>query len=181
MSPASIIYRVQGDVCVCLYVLCVCDSQASPALFCKFPDISRIQRFKIMASGKERANRRDNFNQSVIQILYKRAGGRCCKCRAATFGPITNNPNKYRNIGQAAHIAAAAPGGPRYNSEMSIEERTSAANGLWLCSNCHDQVDRDLEEFTVAVLKKMRREAEDSARKEIGIAAVSTKVRCCDM
>lgn len=120
-------------------------------------------------------SRRDNFSQSVINILFKRAGGKCCRCHAPTFGPVTNNPNKYRNIGQAAHIAAAAPGGPRFDPHMSTEERTSAANGLWLCSNCHDQVDRDVDEFTTRVLKEMKRKAETRARQEIGVA---TPVKC---
>ena len=119
------------------------------------------------------ANRkgRDNFSQAVIQILYKRAGGRCCRCGALTFGPITNNPCKTRNIGQGAHIAAAASGGPRFDPNMSPEKRSSAANGLWLCSNCHDIVDRDVEEFTIKKLKDMRKRAEERAKREVGVAA----------
>ena len=30
------------------------------------------------------------------------------------------------NIGTAAHICAAAPGGPRFNAEMSVDERKRA-------------------------------------------------------
>ena len=114
---------------------------------------------------------RDNFSQAVLQNLYKRVGGRCCRCGAITFGPLTNNPEKYRNIGQGAHIAAAAAGGPRYDPNMSPEKRSSSANGLWLCSNCHDIVDKDVEEFTVKVLKDMKRRAEERARREVGVAA----------
>ena len=116
-------------------------------------------------------SRRDNFSQSAITILYKRAGGKCCRCGAATFGPVTNNPTKYRNIGQAAHIAAAAPGGPRFDPDMSVEDRTSATNGLWLCSNCHDVVDRDVEEFTIKRLREIKREGEERARREVGVAS----------
>ncbi len=120
--------------------------------------------------GSRRTSRRDDFTQAAIQIMFKRAGGKCCRCYAPTFGPVTNNPNRYRNIGQAAHIAAAASGGPRYDPRMRTEDRTSAANGLWLCSNCHVQVDRDVEEFTIRVLKEMKKTAEDRARREIGVA-----------
>ena len=116
-------------------------------------------------------SRRDNFTKSVIEILYKRAGGRCCRCNAATFGPVSNNPNKWRNIGQAAHIAAAAPGGPRYDPRMSAEQRTSASNGLWLCSNCHDVIDRDVAEFPTRVLREVKRQGEDRAKREIGVAS----------
>lgn len=116
---------------------------------------------------------RDNFTQSAIAILYKRSGGKCCRCGATTFGPVTNNLTKYRNIGQAAHIAAAAPGGPRYDPSMSPEERTSATNGLWLCSNCHDVIDRDVEEFTIQRLREIKRVGEERARKEVGVATVN--------
>lgn len=103
-------------------------------------------------------------------ILYKRAGGKCCRCGAPTFGPDTN-PHKSVNIGQGAHIAAAAEGGPRYNPKMTTEERSSATNGMWLCSNCHDIIDRDVREYPIAKLKKMKREAEERARREVGVAA----------
>ena len=102
-------------------------------------------------------------------ILSKRAGGKCCKCATPTFGP-NDNPNKATNIGQAAHIAAAAPGGPRYDPKMSPEERTSTSNGLWLCSNCHDVVDRNPELYKTSDLKRMKKEAEERARKEMGVA-----------
>ena len=102
-------------------------------------------------------------------ILYKRAGGKCCRCGAATFGPDTN-PHKSVNIGQGAHIAAAAELGPRYDPNMTAEERSSATNGMWLCSNCHDIIDRDVKEYPIAKLKKMKREAEERARREVGVA-----------
>ncbi len=67
-----------------------------------------------------------------------------------------------------AHIAAAAPGGPRYDGRMSPEERSSVENGLWLCSNCHDQVDKDTHTFTTAKLHEIKRQHEIRVRKEIG-------------
>lgn len=118
---------------------------------------------------KSRSSRRDDFSAKVLMILYKRAGGKCCRCGAPTFGPDTN-PHKSVNIGQGAHIAAAAEGGPRYNSKMTTEERSSATNGMWLCSNCHDIIDRDVREYPITKLKKMKREAEERARREVGVA-----------
>lgn len=126
---------------------------------------------KLNANGKAPGSRRDNFTQAVIQILYKRAGGKCCRCAAPTFGPVSNNPLKSVNIGQAAHIAAAAPLGPRYLPTMSLEERTSAANGMWMCSNCHDIIDRDVNEYPTSTLKKMKYDAEKRAKNEMGVAS----------
>lgn len=126
---------------------------------------------KAKSSGRSRSSsRRDDFSARTVMILYKRAGGKCCRCGAATFGP-DSNPNKSVNIGQAAHIAAAAPLGPRYDEKMSAEERSSATNGMWLCSNCHDIIDRDVKEYPTAKLKKMKREAEESARRRVGVSA----------
>ena len=71
-----------------------------------------------------------------------------------------------------AHIAAAAAGGPRYDPKMSAEERSGSSNGMWLCSNCHDTIDRDTKTYTIAVLKKMKKDAEDRIRKELGVASV---------
>lgn len=56
---------------------------------------------------------------------------------------------------------------------MSPEERTSATNGLWLCSNCHDVIDRDVEEFTIQRLREIKRVGEERARKEVGVATVT--------
>jgi hypothetical protein len=71
-----------------------------------------------------------------------------------------------------AHIAAAAPGGPRYDPTMTPEERSSATNGMWLCSNCHDTIDRDVSTYPTAHLKKMKKDAEDRAMKELGVATI---------
>ena len=43
---------------------------------------------------------RDNFSQAVLKILYRRAGGKCCRCGAATFGPVQNHPLQSVNIGK---------------------------------------------------------------------------------
>ena len=135
---------------------------------------AKLKIVTIMATGVVEKPRRDNFKQSVIDILFKRSGGKCCMCGATTFGPHTGRHDKFQNIGQAAHISAAAPGGPRYDRKMAAEERTSAKNGMWLCSNCHSQIDRDTDRFPLPVLRKIKREAEERARKEVGVAVVSS-------
>ena len=111
-------------------------------------------------------SRRDNFSTSVTNILARRAGGKCSMCKRATFGP-NDDPHKAICIGQAAHISAAAPDGPRYDPKMTVEERTSAKNGLWLCSNCHLLIDRNPKEYPIERLNAIKREAEEGAKQEI--------------
>ena len=57
---------------------------------------------------------------------------------------------------------------------MSAVERASASNGMWLCSNCHDTIDRDEATYTTPILKQMKKDAEERIRKELGVATVTT-------
>lgn len=87
---------------------------------------------------------RDDFPLSVKRVLAERVGLLCSSpgCRQPTSAPNTN-PNSSTSIGVAAHITAAAPGGPRFNPALTREERRAAANGIWLCQNCGRLIDTD--------------------------------------
>ncbi|PUB82947.1 MAG: hypothetical protein DBP02_13330 [gamma proteobacterium symbiont of Ctena orbiculata] len=64
------------------------------------------------------------------------------------------------NIGTAAHICAAAPGGPRYDEKMSPEERSSASNGIWMCRDHGKAIDSNDPQFTVECLRGWKKQAE---------------------
>ena len=104
------------------------------------------------------SRRAGEFSRGVIKSLYKKSGGRCCKCGDKTSGP--DDQDEGLKKGTAAHITAAAPGGPRYDDKMSDEDRSSASNGLWLCSDCHTEIDQDTTKYTVPILKEMKRKGE---------------------
>lgn len=53
-------------------------------------------------------------------------------------------------IGEACHIAAASPGGPRFDSGMTDEARRSCANLVLMCHAHHVEVDLHPNEFTAA-------------------------------
>ncbi len=67
---------------------------------------------------------RDDSSEQVKNILKDRVGGFCSNplCRVPTIGPHTEQ-DKRTSIGIAAHITAAAPGGPRYNALLTPEQR----------------------------------------------------------
>lgn len=117
---------------------------------------------------------RDNFSAEVKRIVAHRVGLRCSRpeCRASTSGP-TSNDSKALNIGVAAHISAASPGGPRFESKMSAEQRRHASNAIWLCQNCAKLVDNDEELFTSSLLQRWKRGAEAEAHLAIGKTASS--------
>jgi hypothetical protein len=87
---------------------------------------------------------RDNFSPKTKDLLAKRVGYRCSNpsCRKLTSGPH-EDVMKAVNVGVAAHITAAASGGPRYDKSLSSEQRKLIDNGVWLCQNCAKLVDND--------------------------------------
>ncbi len=111
---------------------------------------------------------RDDFTKFTIEKLKARVAHRCSNpnCRVPTSAPSSNNG--VNNIGIAAHICAASQGGPRYDESMSATERKSIDNAIWLCSNCSIEIDRDADRYTVSLLKLWKREAEETARVELG-------------
>jgi hypothetical protein len=112
---------------------------------------------------------RDDFPESVKRAIALRVNNRCSNiaCGASTCGP-QSEPGKILNIGVAAHITAASPGGPRYDSNLSADDRTSAANGIWLCQNCAKLVDNDPQRFPTPTLLCWKNSAEAYALERIG-------------
>lgn len=105
------------------------------------------------------ANNRDDFPAKIKTALAHRAGYVCSfpGCGRHTSGPSDESESAYSSIGIAAHISAAAPGGPRYDSEMSSDERKNINNAIWLCSNHSIKIDRDYVQYTKEILIDMKR------------------------
>jgi hypothetical protein len=118
---------------------------------------------------------RDDFSPLIKRSLAERVGFQCSNpdCLAPTSGPqITNS--KSVNVGVAAHITAAAQGGPRYDPALSSEERAGITNGIWLCQNCAKLVDNDPIRYSTDTLRQWKLHAEQDALKRIGKAAPKT-------
>jgi hypothetical protein len=117
----------------------------------------------------------DDFSEPVKRVLASRVGNLCSNpdCRALTSGPQTD-VSKAINLGVAAHLTAASPGGPRYDRDLLPEERSAPANGIWLCQNCSKLVDNDAAQFSLEVLTKWKTAAEEGARDRIGKTAMIT-------
>ena len=114
-------------------------------------------------------NKRDNFTPKTISVLRERVAAKCSDpdCRIVTSGPSTDK-DKVNRIGEAAHICAAAKGGPRYDTKMTSDQRKSIENGIWLCSNCADKIDKDWKRYSVELLHQWKMSAEEFALKEMG-------------
>ncbi len=101
---------------------------------------------------------RDNFTKKNSIILSERAALMCSNpnCRILTSGPHSVESKSLKN-GVAAHIHAATSGGPRYNPNQSKNERSCITNGIWLCHNCSDLVDKDPQRYTSNILFKWKK------------------------
>jgi len=115
----------------------------------------------------------DDFSPLVKKTLADRVGHLCSNpdCHALTSGP-QDDPAKAVNLGVAAHITAASPGGPRYDPDLLPEERSSPSNGIWLCQNCAKLVDNDVLRFPVTTLNKWKAEAEADTKNRLGKTSV---------
>lgn len=103
---------------------------------------------------------RDEFRQPIIRQIAQRAGYRCSSpsCLRPTIGP--DGGGDTANIGVAAHITAAAEGGPRYHPDMTSQERSAAENGIWLCQTCSRLIDVDIESHPTERLREWKTLAE---------------------
>jgi energy-coupling factor transporter ATP-binding protein EcfA2 len=110
----------------------------------------------------------DDFSPKTIETLAKRVGYRCSNphCPKWTIGPHTEL-TKTVNIGVAAHITAAAPGGKRYDASLSSEQRKSIKNGVWLCQSCSKLIDSDEQQYPVDLLRSWKHQAERRAQSEV--------------
>lgn len=111
-----------------------------------------------------------HFNADVTRKLCDRVGGRCSNpdCDAVTKGP--GEGNRIASVGVAAHIHAAASGGPRYDESQTPTERAAFENGIWLCNNCSRLVDGNETTFLRSSSAKWKADAELAAAQRIGKA-----------
>jgi hypothetical protein len=109
---------------------------------------------------------RDEFSQNTKRLLQGRVANLCSNpaCRKNTSGPNADN-SKVSIVGVAAHISAAAQGGPRFNSLLTTEDRKDFSNGIWLCQNCARLIDVDAEIYNENVLVEWKIQGEAHARK----------------
>jgi hypothetical protein len=112
---------------------------------------------------------RDDFTEDVKRVIAHRANLICSNpdCGSTTGGP-QEDTSKALNIGVAAHITGASPGGPRYLEMLTSGQRSSAWNGIWLCQNCAKLADNDASMFPEDLLRAWKTIREHSALHSIG-------------
>ncbi|EAQ65094.1 hypothetical protein MED121_10250 [Marinomonas sp. MED121] len=109
---------------------------------------------KVNQKNNENENR---FSSDTKRILEKRAANICSSpnCSFITAQP-SSDPYKALNLGKACHIKGANVGSARYEKNMTPAERKDISNGIWLCGNCHDLIDKDPNKYTVEKLQSWK-------------------------
>lgn len=105
---------------------------------------------------------RDNFSGPTKDLLAKRSGYICAYpgCRRMTVAVSEDRKSGLTMTGVAAHVTAAQPGGPRYDSLMNHEERSSERNGVWMCQTHGKAVDDNASKCTVEELRRWKAQHE---------------------
>ena len=114
------------------------------------------------------AKNRDDFTACTRRKIGQRAGWLCSfpGCRVFTEG-ATSDESGRMSVGTASHICAAAPGGPRYDEKMTLDERRSVTNGVWMCRNHGTAIDSPDSKFTTELLRSWKKDAETESRKRV--------------
>ena len=119
---------------------------------------------------------RDDFSPKTIEIVAKRASFICSNpnCRSLTLCPSDIEPKKFIYIGKVAHITAASQKGPRFDSSLTPELRSSPDNGIFLCSNCADMIDKNNGvDFSVNLLRMWKHTHEKWAKENLNKSITS--------
>jgi hypothetical protein len=119
---------------------------------------------------------RDDFKEATKVILGNRVAWKCSfpGCDAVTIGPGHKNNKDVVKLGEAAHIHAAAKGGPRYDPSMTPNERKSIDNGVWMCRMHARIIDQDYVEYSAETLRQWKRQAENRTYNALKIPGAKT-------
>ena len=111
---------------------------------------------------------RDEFSAPTKRLLEKQSGNHCSNpaCRRVTSAASSDGKTVI-SIGEASHISAAAPGGPRYDETLTSDQRKAPENGIWLCKDHARAVDSKDPFFTVTLLKKWKQQANEAVWRSV--------------
>lgn len=117
----------------------------------------------------QKFSKRDDFTGQDKSTLRERVGGRCSRpeCGRLTVTPNNEDARRIDVTGRASHITAAQKGGPRFDEQITSDERKSISNGIWLCSDCADLIDKNEgKSFGVEQIRSWKRRAEENQSTE---------------
>lgn len=108
--------------------------------------------------------KRKKISEPVKRKLWASSSGYCCNpsCHKELI-PIFEN-GTITSIDELAHIIAQKKKGARGKDELPLSQRDEFENLIVLCPSCHTMVDKNPQTFTVDVLKKWKKDHENSIK-----------------
>ncbi len=108
--------------------------------------------------------KRKKISEPVKRKLWASSSGYCCNpsCHKELI-PIFEN-GTITSIDELAHIIAQKEKGARGKDELPLSQRDEFENLIVLCPSCHTIVDKNPQTFTVDVLKKWKKDHENSIK-----------------
>ena len=106
--------------------------------------------------------------EKTVKRLFALSRNRCAYPKCET--PIVN-PRTDTITGDNCHIKAQNPGGPRYDSNQTEDERHAFENLLLLCKVCHRIVDDRPDIHTVELLRELKEMHERNGDIELSVDA----------
>lgn len=122
-----------------------------------------------MAQSKKGRGDAD-FSAPVKRLLAERAAFRCSmpRCDKTTIGPAVS-VQKSSCFGRAAHIYSASDNGPRGTGGLDKKERALPENGIWLCNDHADLVDKHRgRDYPPSLLHRYKEQHESKIARELG-------------
>lgn len=107
--------------------------------------------------------------ESEQKKLFAKSGNRCAypDCQKLLVAPASQTGSPVV-LGEAAHIVAEPPAGPRGTSALTQSERNRYENLILLCSRHHQMVDADITAYSVEVLHRYKDEHEKWVERRMG-------------
>lgn len=98
-----------------------------------------------------------SYSDRTLKLLWGRSAGRCAvpECRIELFADATEY-DPIVVIGEIAHMAAAADGGPRAEVQLEGAKRNDYDNLILLCQNCHAVIDGQSGSYPVERIKLLK-------------------------
>jgi hypothetical protein len=100
------------------------------------------------------------------KMLWGRSGNRCAICRHELVADATHADDP-AVLGEAAHIVAREPDGPRGTSSLSDEQRDRYENLILLCPNDHTLIDSQVATWPIDRLAEQKQAHEEWVRNSL--------------
>ncbi len=101
------------------------------------------------------------MKESTLKKLFAYSKNQCAFPECSS--PIIVFDEEDVIVGEICHIESKKPKGPRHNKNLSEEEVDDSSNLILLCKAHHKIIDKNVQKYTVNVLKNMKKEHEDDS------------------